>query len=112
VYIHFARNRQGKLAGLFLYWRKLPSTQALQPPLPKEPEVWRVCEVCCVEEAVVYCRSHSRYLCAGCVVKHSGVTASPMDFECPKCHEEFWIDSNDPRCLYVSRAALEAYVVR
>lgn len=32
-----------------------------------ESELWRICESCSVNEAVVFCRTHAKYVCSGCL---------------------------------------------
>jgi hypothetical protein len=30
-------------------------------------EYWRVCDLCCVNEALVFCRAHAKYICGVCL---------------------------------------------
>jgi hypothetical protein len=32
-------------------------------------ELWRVCDCCTVSEAIVFCRTHSKYLCGICLAQ-------------------------------------------
>lgn len=38
-----------------------------------EQELWRVCDCCHVSEAIVFCRTHSKYICGACLAQLSPV---------------------------------------
>lgn len=37
-----------------------------------EKKPWRICDECLERKAILFCRSHSKYVCAGCVRTHRG----------------------------------------
>lgn len=50
------RGKNGRIEGLVL--------RVVQPD---KREYWRICESCTVREAVVFCRSHVRFVCEHCI---------------------------------------------
>jgi len=35
----------------------------------EDRELWRICDFCGVDEALVFCRTHSRYICGRCLAQ-------------------------------------------
>jgi hypothetical protein len=33
-------------------------------------ELWRICDSCCVHEAIVFCRTHAKYVCGSCLAAY------------------------------------------
>jgi hypothetical protein len=57
------------IAVILTFGKAVHQVNVLTPPAP-ERELWRVCEVCKVQEAGFYCRAHFRFVCACCTSIH------------------------------------------
>ncbi len=55
--------KDGKVRGVAL----LLGDARVIPADDSQRELWRICECCHVNEALVYCCTHARYVCASCL---------------------------------------------
>jgi len=60
--------KDGKVKGFALMFGKGRILSAAALGLD-DAELWRVCESCGVDEAIVFCRTHSRYICGRCLAQ-------------------------------------------
>jgi hypothetical protein len=104
-------NRAGKTLGLVLHFRTQGTTvtQALAPE-PKRT-LWKVCQICTENEALVYCRVHSVYLCLECVQAHEIMEGAKVI--CDTGGRVSILPSPDlfNHCEFLSRAAARALAV-
>lgn len=42
----------------------------IPPAVTGTLEYWRMCEHCCTAQAVLFCRTHTRFYCADCAWSH------------------------------------------
>lgn len=61
--------KDGELRGFAVFFGEARILVAGRP----EAELWRVCDLCSVFEAAVFCRTHSKYICCVCLRKLSPV---------------------------------------
>ena len=63
-----------RIIGIAVTFRKrddvIPSLLRIQAP-PQDSNFWRICDACSANEAMVFCRSHARYLCEFCLALHN-----------------------------------------
>jgi len=108
VLIQRLTNKAGKTLGVLLHWRtpERVITQALAP----EPQrtLWKVCQVCTENEALVYCRVHSVYMCLECIQAHEIMDGAKV--VCDQGGRVVILPSSDfgNHCLFLSRAAARA----
>ena len=60
--IQFIR-RDGKIKGFALL---VGENRVLEIAVPRA-EMWRICESCFEREAIVFCRTHTKYVCGPCL---------------------------------------------
>lgn len=66
--MQWLRNPSGRLRGVALLFG---DGVVLAGQDPKEKEGWRLCEGCYSKPATLFCRTHSRYVCEGCLHEHA-----------------------------------------
>jgi hypothetical protein len=102
--IHRLRNSQGKVMGVVLQFgpRPAPEIQALAPSPART--LWKVCNICTDNEAVIYCRVHSVYVCLECIQAHEIMEGAKVVQECNGflVLASTWDVAN--RCEYLSRS--------
>jgi hypothetical protein len=64
-----------KLFGFTLIFRRgyhfLGLKEAGPEKAPISAPFWRICDTCTVNEAMVFCETHSKYLCEFCLALHN-----------------------------------------
>lgn len=55
--------KDGKIKGFAFFLGEARLIAMSEPP----QEVWRICDLCCTNEALVYCRAHAKYICGVCL---------------------------------------------
>ena len=61
--------KEGRIRGVAVL---LGEARVIAVGAPAE-ELWRVCDCCQFREALVFCRTHSKYICGPCLSKLSPV---------------------------------------
>lgn len=102
------RDKRGRVVGIVLTIGKhdAPDRAPLAPA--PAPVLWRVCDICTDNVAVIYCRTHSVYLCLECVRAHELMDGARV---VQMLNGYVLLEkSGDPEnyCQYVSRAAAHA----
>jgi len=104
-------DRKGKTIGVVLHWRSGADmhTHSLAPT--PRTTLWKVCQLCTDNEALVYCRVHSVYLCLECLLNHELMSGCKFigDQDGRPCL--VYTDDLLNRCEYLSRAAARALAV-
>ena len=97
-------NGKGKTIGIVLQFRSLPAPAP--DPLAPQPArtLWRVCNICTENDAVIYCRVHSVYLCLECIQEHELMVGSKVVQECNGYMVLASSWDVDNRCEYLSRS--------
>ncbi len=63
-----------RILGLTLIFRKtdhILGVLEVEEVKPEPQQFWRICDACTVNEAMVFCRSHTKYLCEFCLALHN-----------------------------------------
>jgi B-box zinc finger len=74
--VHSLRDQRGRIYGIALTWGGAVLVPQPLPAVPREPELWRVCDQCGTYDAKLFCRTHAMYLCPDCA------TATPHVWNC------------------------------
>lgn len=61
--------KDGQLRGFAVFVGKARIVAVGAP----EQELWRICDCCGVREAIVFCRTHTKYICGICLAQLSPV---------------------------------------
>lgn len=76
--IQFIRNRggEGAIIGIALVIGQYTvGIMEAETPAPKPcPDFWRTCDNCTANEAMVFCKTHTVYLCESCLSLHKPVS--------------------------------------
>lgn len=57
--------QDGRLKGFAFFFGDAKVIVAAEPP----QEYWRICECCFRREALVFCRTHCKYVCGSCLAQ-------------------------------------------
>jgi hypothetical protein len=94
--------------GIVLQWGRQPAKpRATLAPLPVRT-LWRTCQICGENEALVYCRAHSVYSCLECLQAHEIMEGVKVPQECDgyMILASTWDQGN--KCEYISRSVAAA----
>jgi hypothetical protein len=70
--LQWVRSEENAIIGLAFMRRDfLLHTIPAPAPTKKAEPFWRICDACGANEAMVFCRSHTRYLCEFCLALHN-----------------------------------------
>jgi hypothetical protein len=74
----------------------------------EKTEYWRICDHCTVNEAVVFCHTHARYVCTHCLLWHGRTQAGgPFILGFP-CYEVSMAVLRDAATIALSQLEVEA----
>ncbi len=100
--LQFIRHGKRRLGIALIFNRKLNMVEARvlpDPPSPAPPEFQRICDTCTVSEGIVWCRTHSVFLCRFCLSLHNSRCQEICDY----------LPMRDARELILQRLKNEAH---
>lgn len=102
--VAWLKNAKGKAMGVVLQFGRPPAPEVTT--LAPEPArtLWKVCNICTENEAVIYCQVHSVYTCLECIQAHEIMEGAKVVQECNgyMVLASTWDQAN--RCHYLSRS--------
>jgi hypothetical protein len=104
MHVSRLKNGRGATIGIVLQFGPRPAPEP--PALAHAPRrvLWKVCNICTENDAVIYCRVHSVYLCLECIQAHEIMVGAKIVQECNgyTVLASTWDLGN--RCEYLSRS--------
>ena len=68
--VHLIRSAKSRVIGLMVSWSEGDGMVGVITVPPADNDYWRICDSCGHAEAEVYCRTHFKFFCRGCVPMH------------------------------------------